>query len=102
MEAANQVCGMAAQEMSGLTYSIIQEIPLRCTTGFNRPSRGNADLRQGAGVGGMEADEDFVGRILQPCARLVQHPGSFACQLAELVAIGDVRKCTKNQIRTHK
>jgi hypothetical protein len=95
MEAANQVCGMAAQEMSGLTYSIIQEMPLRCTTGFNGPSRGNADLCQGSGVGGMEADEDFVCGVLQASARLVEHPGSFAGKLAELVTIGHVRQCTK-------
>ena len=50
----------------------------------------------------MEADEDLVCGVLQASARFVQHPGSFACKLAELVAIGHVRKCPKNQIRTHK
>ena len=49
----------------------------------------------------MEADEDLIRCVLQPCIRLVQLPGSLARQLAELVAIGHVRECPKNQIRTH-
>src|SRR5580692_1577323 len=57
--------------------------------------------RQSAGVGGVKTDEDFVRGVLQPGGRLVQFPGSFTCQLAQLVAIGHMRKCPKNQIRTH-
>jgi len=81
---------------------MIQQDRLSRAARLDRPGRSFLNLRQIAGVGGMEADEDFVGRILQPCARLVQHPGSFACQLAELVTIGHVRECPKNQIRTHE
>jgi hypothetical protein len=70
-------------------------------TRFNRSS-----LRQFclglAGVAGLEADENFICGVLQPCARLVQLPSSLAHQLAELVTIGHMRECPKNQIRTHK
>jgi len=101
-EAANHVCELTAQ-IVGLTHLIIQQITLlRRAPRFNRPSRRSVDLRRGTGVGGVEADEDFVRGVLQPSVRLVQLPGSLARQLTELVAIGDVRKCTKNQIRTHK
>ena len=101
-EAANHVCELTAQNV-GLTYLIIQQMTLlRGAPRFDGPSRRSVDLRRGTGVGGVEADEDFVGGVLQPGIRLVQLPGSLARQLAELVAIGDVRKCTKNQIRTHK
>jgi hypothetical protein len=79
-----------------------REMLLRGAPRFNGPSHRGVDLRQGTGVGGVEADEDFVCGVLQPSVRLVQLPGSFARQLAELVTIGDVRKCSKNQIRTHK
>lgn len=102
MEAANQVCGMAARKMFGLTHSTIQEMLLSRTPRFKGPSRRHADRNQSAGVGGMEADEDLVCGVLQASARLVQHPGSFACKLAELITIGHVRQCPKNQIRTHE
>src|SRR5579863_8540959 len=81
---------------------MIQEMLLRGAPRLNRPSCWCVDLRLDAGVGGVEADENLVGRVLQPSGRFVQLPGSLARQLAELVAIGDMRKCTKNQIRTHK
>ncbi len=49
----------------------------------------------------MKTDQDFIGRILQPRVRLVQLSGSLAGQLAELVAVGHMRECPKNQVRTH-
>jgi len=49
----------------------------------------------------VKTGKDFVCGILQPCIRLVQPSRCFACQLTELVAIGHMRKCPKNQIRTH-
>ncbi len=52
-------------------------------------------------IGLLKTAENFVGRILQPGARLVKLTRCLACQLAELVAIGHVRKCPKNKIRTH-
>jgi len=101
-EAVNHICELTAQ-IVGLTHLIIQQITLlRGAPRFNGPRRRSVDLRRSTGVGGVEADEDFVRGVLQPSVRLVQLPGSLARQLAELVAIGDVRKCTKNQIRTHK
>jgi hypothetical protein len=75
---------------------------LRGAPRFNGPSHWSVDLRQGTGVGGVETDEDLICGVLQPSVRLVQLPGSLAGQLAELVTIGDMRKCSKNQIRTHK
>src|SRR5690348_15752879 len=94
--------GEEAAQIVSLTYLIIQEMPLGGTPCFNWASDWGVGLRQDAGVGGVEADQDFVGGVLQPSRRFVQLPGCLARQLAELVAIGDVRKCTKNQIRTHK
>jgi len=85
-----------------LTYSMIQQDRLSRAPRLNRPGRRLLGLRQGTRVSGVEADEDFVGSVLQPCVRLVQLPGSFASELAELVAIGHVRECPKNQIRTHE
>ena len=85
-----------------LTYSMIQQDRLSRAPRLNRPGRRLLSLGQGARGGGVEADEDFVGGVLQPCVRLVQLPGSFASELAELVAIGHVRECPKNQIRTHE
>src|ERR1035438_9387727 len=68
-----------------------------------RPGRRRcADLRQSSGVVVMEANQYFVRGVLQPNGRFVQLPGSFARQLAELVTVGHVRECPKNQIRTHK
>ncbi len=94
-------CEKAAQNV-GLTHLMIQEMGLSCATCFNGPSNRGVNLRQDAGVSRVEADKDLVRCILQPSVRFVQLTGSLARQLAELVAIGDVRKCTKNQIRTHK
>ena len=85
-----------------LTHSIIQEGWLSGAPCLDQPGRRLLSLRQGVGVSGMIADEDFVSRVLQPCIGFMQHPGSFAHQLAELVAIGHVRECPKNQIRTHE
>src|ERR1700739_409123 len=86
----------------GLTQSIIQQMRLSRTSRLNLPSRWYIDRRQSAGVGGVEAHKHLVRGVLQASARFVQHPGSLARQLAELVAIGHVRECPKYQIRTHK
>jgi hypothetical protein len=48
--------------------------------------------------GVLEAVENFVGRILQPRIRLVQLARSLGGQLAKLIPIRDVRKCSKDQI----
>src|SRR3569833_2338110 len=94
---------MAAQKMLVcLTGIMISAGSLSRASRLDRPRRRFLNLRQSAGVGGVEADENFVGRVQQPCVGLVQHPGSFASKLAELVAVGHVRECPKNQIRTHK
>jgi hypothetical protein len=85
-----------------LTYSMIQQDRLSRAPRLNRPGRRLLSLRHRPGVSGMVANEDLVGRVLQPCARLVQLPGSFANELAELVTIGNIRDCPKNQIRTHE
>jgi len=69
--------------------------------GFDRLGRGCLDGQRGAGVGGLKTAQNFIGRILQPCVRLVQLAGCLAGQLTQLVAIGDMRKCPKNQIGTH-
>jgi len=52
-------------------------------------------------IGAVEAVEDFVRGVLQPCIRLVEHAGCLARQLAQLVAVGHMRECPENQIRTH-
>lgn len=57
--------------------------------------------RRRTGVGGLKPAQNFIGGVLKPCVRLVKLTGCFACQLTELVAIGHMRKCPKNQIRTH-
>lgn len=56
---------------------------------------------RGTWVGVMEANQDFVHRVLKPSVRLVQLAGSLAGKLTKLVAVGHMRECTKNQIRTH-
>src|SRR5579863_3368535 len=94
-------CEQAAQSFDSTPIKN-QELLLRRAARFNGPCRGNANLRQGAGVGGVEADENLVRGVLQPSGRFVQLPGSFARQLAELVTVGHVRECPKDQIRTHK
>jgi len=75
--------------------------PLSGAAGFNRLFGGRHNGRQGAGVGGMKSAQDFIGRVLQPCVRLVQLAGCLASQLTQLVTVGDVRKCSKNKIGTH-
>lgn len=52
-------------------------------------------------VGGPKTNQYFVGGVLKPGVRLVQFTGCLTCQLAELVAIGHMRECPKNQIGTH-
>jgi hypothetical protein len=85
-----------------LAYSIIQQDRLSRAPRLNRPGRRLLGLGQSAWVSRMKANENLVGRVLQPCAWLVQLPGSFANELAELVTIGNIRDCPKNQIRTHE
>ena len=55
----------------------------------------------GTGIGALETGQNLVSGVLQPRVGLVQLASRLARQLAELVAIGHVRKCPKNQIRTH-
>jgi hypothetical protein len=49
----------------------------------------------------LKAAQDFIGGVLQPSVGLVQLASCLARQLTQLVAIGDMRKSSKNQIRTH-
>jgi hypothetical protein len=49
-----------------------------------------------AWIGRLETAQYFVGRVLQPCIRLVEFTRSLASQLTELVAIGHMRECPKN------
>jgi hypothetical protein len=53
------------------------------------------------GIGCVETVQYFVGRILQPCIRLVKLTGCLARELTKLIAIRHMRKCPKNEIRTH-
>jgi hypothetical protein len=53
------------------------------------------------GIGAAEVAQDIIGRILQTSARLMEFAGSLGRQLAELVAIGNVSKGAKNEIRAH-
>ncbi len=69
--------------------------------GFNRLVYCGHDRRRRAGVGGLKTAQDFIGRVLQPRVWLVQLAGCLARQLTKLVAIGDMRKCSKNKIGTH-
>jgi hypothetical protein len=55
----------------------------------------------GAGVGRVKANQYLVGRILQTSIRLVQLTGCLAGKLTKLIAVGHLRKCPKNKIRTH-
>jgi len=63
--------------------------------GFNRLVYCGHDRRRRAGVGGLKTAQDFIGRVLQPRVWLVQLAGCLARQLTKLVAIGDMRKCSK-------
>src|SRR4051794_32227283 len=58
---------------------------------FHRPDRGSRCGR--TRIGAVKADQDFIGGVLQPRVGLVQLASGLARQLAELVAIGHVRKC---------
>jgi hypothetical protein len=49
----------------------------------------------------MKAAQHFVRGVLKPRIRLVQLARCLARQLTELVTIGHVRECPKNQIRAH-
>ena len=44
----------------------------------------------------LETVQNFIGRILQPRVRLVQFAGRLGGQLTQLVAVRNVRKCSKN------
>ena len=61
--------GFGKSRPSNVDLQITQakmEMPLSCTTLFRRAGAAGSRLREGAGVGGMEADEDFVRGVLQP------------------------------------
>src|ERR1700758_3689533 len=49
----------------------------------------------------MKADQDLVCRVLKTRVGLVQLASRLARQLAELVTVGHMAQCPKNQIRTH-
>jgi hypothetical protein len=48
-----------------------------------------------------EKDQDIVGRILQPGARLMQHSSCFRRDPAKLTTVVDVRQCIEHQIASH-
>ena len=50
---------------------------------------------------GVEAVKDLVGCVLEPGAGLVELASGLRGQLTELVTVGHMRQCPKNQIRTH-
>jgi len=66
---------------------------------FHRLDRGRSYRR--AGIGVVEADQNLISGVLQPGVGLMQLTSRFARQLAELIAIGHMRECPENQIRTH-
>ena len=74
---------------------------LRCAPSFHRSGGrsflGNFSFR----IGRFKAAQNFVCGVLQPCIRLVELAGCLARQLAELVAILNLRKRFKNKIGTH-
>jgi hypothetical protein len=80
---------------------VVSKTPLGCTAPFNRLGRGRFNRPKGPRVGDVESAQDFIRSVLQPCVRLVQLTGCLASQLTELVAIGHMRECPKNQIGTH-
>jgi hypothetical protein len=49
----------------------------------------------------LKAVQHLIGGVLEAGVGLVQLTGCLASQLAQLVAIGDMRESSKNQIRTH-
>jgi hypothetical protein len=84
-----------------LLGDVVEKSPSGGTATLNRVGRGRNYRTHGTRVSGLEAAQNFVGGVLQPCIRLVQLTSCFAGQLTELVAIGHMRECPKNQIRTH-
>jgi hypothetical protein len=68
---------------------------------LNGLDRGRLFGRRRYGTGCLKPAQNIIGGVLQPCIRLMELTGCFACQLTELVAIGHMRECPKYQIRTH-
>jgi len=87
---------VTAQKMSLLNLLDDTADRLSRATRLNRSGRRLLGLGQIARVSGVEANKNFVGCVLQPSVRLVQLSGSLARKLAELVAVGHMRKCRKN------
>jgi hypothetical protein len=77
-----------------------RETPLSRTAPFYRMS-GGLFGRLRFRTGHFKTAQNFVCGVLQPCIRLVKLTGCLACQRTELVAIGHMRKCLKNEIGTH-
>jgi len=69
--------------------------------GFHMRFGGRGNGHQRAWVSAVKPDQDFVRRVLQTGSGLVQLASRFTRQLAQLVAVGHMRECPKNQIRTH-
>jgi len=78
-----------------------RETPLGRTAPFYRMNRGRLFGRFRFRIGYFKTAQNFVCGVLQPCIRLVKLTGCLASQRAELVAIGHMRKCLKNEIGTH-
>jgi hypothetical protein len=56
---------------------------------------------QRRGIDDLKTGKNLICRVLHPGIRSVQLAGCLARQLTQLVAIGHMRKCPKNQIGTH-
>ena len=50
------------------------------------------------GNGVLEPVEDFVGGVLETGVGLVELAGRLGGELAELIAVGDVSKCSKDKV----
>ena len=53
------------------------------------------------GIGGMEAEKDVVGGVLEARVGFVELASRFGGELAELIAIFKVGQCPKDQVRAH-
>ena len=52
--------------------------------------------RRRAGIRCTKTGQDFVRGVLKTCVRLVQLARGLACQLAQLISVGHMRKCPEN------
>jgi hypothetical protein len=90
------------EPLETVTYSTIRfGILLGGATLLDRLGHGSRYGGKSTRVGGVKAGQDLICGVLQPRVWLMQLAGGFARQLAELVTVGHMRKCPKDQIRTH-